>query len=479
MYEKVRPGTVQLDRQALVKTLTRMRLAVFGLVLFVCAAPQTQAGQDEAPFRVFLLDGTAVSCLGEFARVGDRVIFSIPIGRGAGAQQSQVVSLPFSSVDWGKTEQYAVSVRAARYAATDGEADYAALTATVARVLNQLPGAKTTLERLQLVEQVRGVVATWPRDHYAYRAADVREIQALLDDMVSQLRADAGVTQFDLTLVANIQPPPAPDLRPPTLAESIEQVLGVARASDLAADRIALRQAALRLLDGARAALPADWAKKTREAAERSIADDVRTDRLYRDMAARTLSRARAAAADADPAAVEDLLTDALRRDERLGRKRPGEMSALVTALQSHLDAARRLRLAHDRWRSLYPVLRDYQRSVSEPVRQMNATVKSLEAIRRLTGPDPDALMSMRERLDRAGRAIARITPPADLVTTHDTLVSACQMAIRSVEMRERAIASGDMQTAWDASSAAAGAVMLLGQARQQIRAAVRPPEPR
>ena len=53
-----------------------MLLAV--LVWLTCAAPAF--AESVTLFRVFLNDGTAVVSYGEYARVGDRLVFSMPVG---------------------------------------------------------------------------------------------------------------------------------------------------------------------------------------------------------------------------------------------------------------------------------------------------------------------------------------------------------------------------------------------------------------
>jgi hypothetical protein len=45
------------------------------------------------------------------------------------------------------------------------------------------------------------------------------------------------------------------------------------------------------------------------------------------------------------------------------------------------------------------------------------------------------------------------------------------------MRLRERAAVQGDVAMAWDASSAAAGSIMMLAEARRQIDAATRQPE--
>ena len=426
--------------------------------------------------RVFLRDGTAVPTYGQFARVGDRVIFSMTVGEGD-AGRLQVVNLPVSSVDLEKTEQYATAVRAAQYAATAGEADYAGLTAGVAKALSRAAATNNGFERLQIIEEARGIVATWSRDHYAYRASDVRQILGLLDDTVSDLRAEAGVNQFDLNLVATVEPPPAPTLPKPTPAEAIEQVLRVARASDIVADRVALMQAAVRVLESPSPGMSRDWVKRTRDAANEVLAAEVRTDRAYRDLARNAVARSLMAASHADPQGVEEIRDEVRRRDQRLGGKRPDEMAALTTALQNHLDAARSLRLSRDRWRLQFPVLSDYEKLVRSPMQQLAGMAASLDAIKRLSGPDPNVLVKLRDRLVRTNQIMTRITPPAGAGNVHATLTSSGQLALCAVETRLRAIQSGDLQVAWDASSAATGAMMLLGEARARLLAVLRPPE--
>jgi hypothetical protein len=100
-----------------------------------------------------------------------------------------------------------------------------------------------------------------------------------------------------------------------------------------------------------------------------------------------------------------------------------------------------------------------------------------LDAIKRLSGPDPEVLARLRDRLVRTNQVMTRITPPAGAGGVHATLTSARQLALCAVETRVRAIQTGDLQVAWNASSAATGAMMLLAQARAQLLAVLRPPE--
>src|SRR5262245_15480084 len=90
-------------------------------------------------FRVFLKAGTSVVSYGDFSRVGDRLIFSMPIGEvGQKGREPRlhVVNLPISTVDWAATSKYADSVRYRHYMATRAESDYGLIAGEVAAVLN-------------------------------------------------------------------------------------------------------------------------------------------------------------------------------------------------------------------------------------------------------------------------------------------------------------------------------------------------------
>ena len=86
--------------------------------------------------------------------------------------------------------------------ATSAESDYAALAGDVAATLNAIVLAKDPKVRLNMAVDARRRLASWPREHYGYRADDVREMLGLLDEAISGLRVAAGETTFVLDLVA-------------------------------------------------------------------------------------------------------------------------------------------------------------------------------------------------------------------------------------------------------------------------------------
>src|SRR5215510_9137417 len=165
------------------------------------------AADDATLLRVFLKDGSSLVSYGEPARGEDRVVFSIPT------------------------------------AATPEPA-----------------------QRLAIVERARRTLAAWPEDHFNYRLAEVRQMLAMLDEAIADLRASTGARRFDLTLSASVEPLTIaePLLPPPSPKEAIEAVLSAARAVDSSVERTSLLTTALLNLDRDKAVLPADWVVKTR-----------------------------------------------------------------------------------------------------------------------------------------------------------------------------------------------------------------------
>ena len=197
-------------------------------------------------YRIFLRDGSTLVSYGDFARVADRVVFSIPIGGlDEPSPALHLVSISESSVDWERTDQYAEATRARHYASTQGEVDFDALSTEVARALHDVAMTKDPVRRLALATDARRMLGAWPAAHHGYRASDVAQLTSLLDDAVGDLRVAAGLPRLDLTLVATASPLPAPvpELPPPTLRESIEQAFRAASVNDDPAERVSLLEA--------------------------------------------------------------------------------------------------------------------------------------------------------------------------------------------------------------------------------------------
>jgi hypothetical protein len=69
------------------------------------------------------------------------------------------------------------------------------------------------------------------------------------------------------------------------------------------------------------------------------------------------------------------------------------------------------------------------------------------------------------------------IVPPEELAAAHALFISAVQLAGNAAKIRREATLAGDMSRAWDASSAAAGALMLGTKARTDIQSLLHPPQ--
>jgi hypothetical protein len=165
------------------------------------------------------------------------------------------------------------------------------------------------------------------------------------------------------------------------------------------------------------------------------------------------------------------------QRDAALGGSRPDAVNALIAAVEDRLDAARRLQLARDRWALRAPEFRKYWSAISTPVDLFARLKPSLEDIRGLAGSSPESLAAIDRIVARIVKTASTVAPPEELGAAHALLVSAAQMADNAARIRREAIMSGDLARAWDASSAAAGALMLGARARDDIQALLRQPE--
>src|SRR5687768_8617963 len=185
-------------------------------------------GSPAVLYRVFLKDGGVLVSYGEFARVADRVVLSIPIGGTDASPVLHVISVAEDAVEWQRTNAYAQAARARHYAETQGEADFARLTREVADTLYMVGSTDDPAKRLSLAEASRRRLVEWPQTHYNYKADELQQMTTWLDQVVSELRVAAGQSSFDLALVSNVVMPASPqvDILPaPTFRERLENGL--------------------------------------------------------------------------------------------------------------------------------------------------------------------------------------------------------------------------------------------------------------
>jgi hypothetical protein len=438
------------------------------------------AGADEATLlRVFLTDGTSIVSYGEPARVNDRVIFSMPTAT-TPDPPLHLVNLPVSRVDWDRTSRYAATARASHYVETQAENDYAALSNDVASTLNEVALTAEPSQRLAIVQRARQTLADWPESHFNYRAAEVRQMLGMLDEAIADLQASRTPGRFALTLSAFSDPLAIvePLLPPPaTPRESIEQVLTAARAVDMSAERTSLLATAVAAIDRDKAVLPEEWAEAARAEAATEIASELRLDRSYRSLTARMMTLANRRARQADVRGLERVLRVIHQRDEALGTRRPDAVNSLIAAVEAGLDAARRLQLARDRYALRAPELQAYRIAIRTPMDLFAQLEPSLEAVKALSGSGPAALDALQRNVARILRLAAAIAPPDELASAHALLISAVQLAGNAAQIRREATLAGDMTRAWDASSAAAGALMLGARARSDIQSQLKLPQ--
>jgi hypothetical protein len=439
------------------------------------AAPEND---DATLLRVFLTDGTSLVSYGEPARVNDRIIFSMPTASTPNPPL-HLVNLPAARIDWERTDRYAANARATHYVRTQAENDYAALSNDVAATLNEVALTVEPAKRLAIVERARQTLADWPQNHFNYKNAEVRQLLSMLDEAIADLQAASGGRQFNLTLSAFVDPTAIvePLLPPPTPQESIEQVLTAARTVDASAERTSLLAVAVATIDREKAVLPAAWAAARRAEAVAAIKTELSLDRAYQMLAARTMAVANQRARASDVRGLERLVRAIQERETALGTKRPDAVAALIAAVQGRLDAARQLQLARDRFALRAPLLSRYRAAIGAPMALLAQLKPALEAVKSLSGSAPATLNGVQRTVSRILELAAPIAPPEEVAAAHALLISAVQLAGNAAQIRREATLASDMTRAWDASSAAAGALMLGARARADIQTLLRPPQ--
>src|SRR5712692_8660292 len=137
---------------------SRTLSAWLAAALLLARGSPALAADDVTLLRVFLTDGSALVSYGEPARIGDRVVFSMPTAATPNPPL-HLVDLAVARVDWERTNRYAEAARAAHYINTQAEFDYAALSTRMTQALNQLTGTEDAARRLLIAENARKMLA--------------------------------------------------------------------------------------------------------------------------------------------------------------------------------------------------------------------------------------------------------------------------------------------------------------------------------
>ncbi len=448
------------------------------LALIVCAAGAAQAiaADNDLLLKVFLKDGSSIVTYGEFARVGDEVVLSVPVGGTRQEPRLQAVTLPASRVDWEKTDRHAASARYQRYVATRGEADYQKLTDEVAAVLNNIAQSTDRASALAAAERARQMLTEWPSTHYGYRQQDVQEIVRLLNSAIARLQGTAPPPPFQIALVNAPEASIEPMATLPSQREQLEQLLRIARVSPDVRERVAVLRSALGLL-ATPGVVVASEATRLRRTIEGQLAREAKIDQRYDRLSKDMLARATRAAGEAKIRDVERVLERIPKEDARLGGQRPEVVQALSASVQTQLDQARLLRRLRDQWRSRQALVQDYPRSVGFEMVQLVKARASLESIKKLDGPTIDRLETLNRVLRGGATRLERLLVPEYLRTAHELVVSAWRFAETAASARLRAVATGEITLAWEASSAAAGSLMMLSRAQKELLTMTEPPK--
>ncbi len=304
-------------------------------------------------------------------------------------------------------------------------------------------------------------------------------MMAMLDEAIADARAATGDGRIDLSFSAFVDPPviSEPLLPDPTPREAIEQVLAAARAVDSGAERKTLTAMALAAIDRDVAMLPAELATARRAELSAALRREDSLDKSYQQLSKSTMAAAAVRAQMADVRGLERLMARVRSTDAALGMGRPEAVNALVAAIEEKLDAARRLQLARDRWAMRAPAFHEYNLAIRRPIDLFVGVTPLLDGIKDLSGSAPASLLLIEQRAAEIVGLVANIVPPEELAAAHALFVSAVQLAGNAAKMRRQAALAGDMTQAWNASSAAAGALMLAARARSDMQTQLRPPQ--
>lgn len=437
-----------------------------------------QAVNSRVLFRVFLTDGRVLSSYGEWARVDDRVIFPMPTQLSREPIELHLVTIPSQRVDWPRTEQYAESVRAAAYAASRGDADFAAFSSEVAKVLNDVSRIKDPATRLATAERARQKLAEWPASHFGYRVAEVRDALGVLDEVIAQLRLAAGITRFDLSLSANVPlaAPPPPPLPPPTDAELVEQFVAAASMSETPAERVSLLQTVMRVIDRAIGLMPAEWATRMRSVVGGDLDRERRVEKAYEELRTKSLAEAIRLASKGRASDLERLREKVKSEDRRLGGQRAGEVAALLATIDLQAAATIELRAARKQFEKRAPAYRKYRRSTNSAFKVFQDAAVALDRIRKMDGPAAHTISPLAKRVAQANRNFTKVAAPSELASPHAVIASAWELAENAFRLRLNSIQTNNIDMAQRASSAAAGALLLYQRARADQLTTMEPP---
>jgi len=435
------------------------------------AIVRAQAPASLDVFRIFLRDGRVLLTYGEPAQVEGDLVFVVTQGQKGGLETHDLITVPLAKVDVERTQEYANALRAAKYGATRGEREYQELTADIARSLAALEASDDKDRRLGIAQVARARLLAWSQDHFGYREADLRQLASLLDEIIVELQAAKGISQFSLNFVANVAPAnTVPILSPPTPAETVASALAAASATDVGIEKMALLESASRVA----ASLP-DISESVRADVARALAAERTVEAAYRALIRNAVTRADVAVRQGRPAVIRRLIRDVVAGDARLGHQRPRDTGQALRRLEGELVLAEQQRTALDRWTRVKDQLEAYEVRARSVLDGWVTQLPALLALRDRRRPNPAGMDAAVRRFSELDRALSALRPPDELRDVHSVLRSAVLMARQGLMLGQRLTVAANTDVARNASSAIVGAEMLRARGLVDLAAAVQP----
>lgn len=454
-------------------SISRITGAFLMIAVMLAGASRAAADVTAPVFRVFLKDGTALACWGEYAQVGDTLVLTIPIGS-TSKRTYEFLSVPVSSIDMPKTEAYAEAVRAAQFASSRGAAEYAELRDRLARQLAAIPLLPDSGERIAAAESARQQLLDWAGTSHGYRAREVHELLQVFQSTIVDLRMKAGESRFSINLSAGSAPPAPPRLRAaPGAAETVRLALRAASATD---DE-EVKKAILKRARAASWSVGGEAGVALRKAVANRLAAEARTDGLYRWLRSDVTRRAVDAVDRGDARAIDVQRQRVARFDRIWGRQRPAVVTGLLGTLDAYYEAAAEHRLVLDQWESVRVENEAYQKKLAPFIATLDRLRPTLEAIKDLASTPLTALVRAQGETASMIASLGNFAPPPASAAAHGLLAQAIERADFAVRTRHTAVSQRQMALAREAASAAGDAHARLLEAKAALAALVRPPK--
>jgi hypothetical protein len=263
----------------------------------------------------------------------------------------------------------------------------------------------------------------------------------------------------------------------PSDQEIVEQMMAAASFAETPAERAGLLQKVVNLLDSTVGLLlPEGWAARIRRTVLGDLEEQRRIERAYADLRTSTLEASAKALAKLKAKDIERLRDRVIKEDIRLGRHQPGDIDALVSTLTMQIDSANQVKAAQQQWEKRAPIYRKYRRSMNGAFSTFKKALVSLDQVKSMSGPPAIDIGLILDKLAKAEKAIAKVTPPEELAASHALVRSSWELAQNALRLRQQSVAANSLIGQQQASSAAAGALMLYQKARTDLTAQMEKP---